>query len=278
MKYPSESSVSEPLAGPAIRVAVRTSPSTSVSLASTPLAASTTSGSPTETRNVSATATGASLARTDGDRHDRLGRSCRAVAGGVGKHVRAVEIRARRVRERAIGVQRERAAARHGGQRGQDRIAVRIAVIGQQASRGGDHQRLVLKPGVGVGHGDRCRVEWLTVSVTVAVFDVSRPSVDTYVNTSVPLKSALGVYVNEPSAFSTSVPWEGRLISWAVKASLSGSLSLARMPAAAASVSTASSSTEYASLTAAGEWLADSAMTLIVTVAMLDNAKPSPAW
>ena len=48
--------------------------------------------------------------------------------------------------------------------------------------------------------------------VTVATLLSSEPSVALYVNVSVPKKFAFGMYWNEPSAFSVSVPLAGALI------------------------------------------------------------------
>ena len=51
-----------------------------------------------------------------------------------------------------------------------------------------------------------------TVMVTVAVLEVwPGVSLSLYVNVSMPLKPAFGVYVNEPSALTVSVPWVGPL-------------------------------------------------------------------
>ena len=49
----------------------------------------------------------------------------------------------------------------------------------------------------------------LTVIVTVAVSVSPSASVMVYVNESVPLKSAFGVYTNTPSAVSVTVPLDG---------------------------------------------------------------------
>ncbi len=72
-----------------------------------------------------------------------------------------------------------------------------------------------------------------TVIVTVATFEPSGPSLDWYVNESVPLKSALGVYTNEPLALSVSVPLVGPATNIAVIGSPSTSLSLVSTPGAA---------------------------------------------
>ncbi len=51
-----------------------------------------------------------------------------------------------------------------------------------------------------------------------------------YVNESVPLKCALGVYVNAPSAFSVSTPFVGDVCTATLRESASTSLSFARTP------------------------------------------------
>ena len=51
-----------------------------------------------------------------------------------------------------------------------------------------------------------------TVIVTVAVSVSPSASVIVYVNESVPLKSAFGVYTNTPSEVSVTVPFDGPLV------------------------------------------------------------------
>ena len=58
------------------------------------------------------------------------------VVGLVGEAVRAVEVRGRRVGERAVSVERQRAVGRTGDQDGGQRVAVGIRVVGQHPGAG----------------------------------------------------------------------------------------------------------------------------------------------
>jgi len=57
-------------------------------------------------------------------------------------------------------------------------------------------------------------------------------SLTLYVNMSSPQKPSFGVYVNEPSGFSVSVPFKGSVTTFAVSGLPSGSVSFAKTPGA----------------------------------------------
>src|SRR5215467_9436984 len=57
----------------------------------------------------------------------------------------------------------------------------------------------------------------VTVMLAVATFEVAMPSLFLYVKLSAPTKTAFGVYVNDPFAFSASVPLAGLVTKIAVR-------------------------------------------------------------
>ena len=69
-----------------------------------------------------------------------------AVIGLVGEAVGAAVAGVRRVGERAVGVEPERAMRRAGDQHGGERVAVGVGVVGQDALSGGD-RRVVTRRG-----------------------------------------------------------------------------------------------------------------------------------
>src|SRR5436189_296450 len=95
----------------------------------------------------------------------------------------------------------------------------------------------------------------VTAMLTVATPESAVPSLAMYVKLSVPLNTASGVYSNEPSRFSVSVPCIGPSTINAVSGSLSVSVSLTNTPGAG-TLSGTSSSVLYASSLATGASLA----------------------
>src|ERR671922_1238255 len=103
----------------------------------------------------------------------------------------------------------------------------------------------------------------------VAVFESASPSFAFQVNESDVVNDAPGVYVHEPDEQSSSVPCVGGLtmvnVSRSPSASIAGSVMLTG----------ATSRSSRVELFAAGAWLG---VTLIVTVAVLESARPSLAF
>ena len=78
----------------------------------------------------------------------------RAVIGLVGEAVRAVIVGIRRVKQRAVRIQRQRAMGRSGDQIGGQRVAIDIGIVAQNA-RHPDGQRRVFVGGEGIVHRHR---------------------------------------------------------------------------------------------------------------------------
>ena len=87
--------------------------------------------------------------RDDGNRDRGETRVELGVIGAIGERVEAGVVQARRVGERAARVERERAVRRGRYQHRRQRVAVEVAVVGQDA-RGGNVQRRVFIHGVGI--------------------------------------------------------------------------------------------------------------------------------
>src|SRR5262249_27668628 len=92
--------------------------------------------------------------RRDGEDHAGKAAGRGAVCGPVGEAVGAVEVEVRRVGERTVGVQGQRAAAGAAHEDGPEGIAVHIGVVGEH-SGGGDDQHRVLGGAVSVAGGCR---------------------------------------------------------------------------------------------------------------------------